>query len=233
MSKLEYLDLGFNGLQHLDRDVFSGLVNINDIYLEGNKLQYLHPDTFLGLPNIERIILRSNSDLLIPTDRNFITSHSLLHLFISSCNISSVSVETFTNVSALELLDLSYNNVRTVDVNILTALPKLSKFYLYGNRLQCDCQLLEVLRWCEDHGIQTGSGECGTPSEVEGRRWGVLEKGQLLEGNIQHYVHCNNTNYTDGGDTDTETKTDMDTEGKYMDTGTQTATVPMYQVLVQ
>jgi len=113
--------------------------------------------------------------------------------------VSSLSVETFTNISALERFDLSYNKLRTVDLNVLRALPKLSTLYLYGNRLQCDCQLQEVWRWCEDRNIQTvyrwQVPECDTPSEVKGMWWGVLEKGQCLEGNIQYYGDYNSTSY--------------------------------------
>jgi hypothetical protein len=87
-----------------------------------------------------------------------------------------VSVETFANVSALERLDLTYNKLRTVDINILRALPKLSERYRYGNRLQCDFQLQEVWRWCKDRNIETAyvytGPECDTPSEVKGMWWG-------------------------------------------------------------
>jgi Leucine-rich repeat (LRR) protein len=114
------------------------------VVLEGNELHYLHPNTFSGLPNLQRLYLRYNPDLQIPTDRIFINSSSSTHLAISGCNVSSVSVETFANVSALEWLDLSNNSLNTVDINILRALPKLSTLYLDGNPLQCDCQLQEV-----------------------------------------------------------------------------------------
>ena len=144
--------------------MFSGLVNLQYVDFGGNRLQYLHPDTFLGLPKLQQLYLSYNPRLQIPTDRNFINSHSLSHLGISHCNVSSVSVETFANVSALKQLDLNYNNLRTVDINILKALPKLSELYLDGNRLQCDCQLQEVWRWCEDRNIRTGY--CGNGAEI-------------------------------------------------------------------
>ena len=87
-----------------------------------------------------------------------------------------MSDETFANVSALEWLGLRYNNLRTVEINLLKALPKLSEIYLDGNLLQCDCQLQEVWRWCVDRNIRTGYGRigpvCDTPSEVEGMGWG-------------------------------------------------------------
>ena len=139
--------------------MFSGFVKIVYIILGRNKLQYLHPDTFLALPKLQYLYLHNNRSLQMPTDRNFINSLSLSHLDITLCNVSSVSVETFANVSELLRLILSYNNLRTVDINILMALPKLSTLYLYCNPLQCDCQLQEVWRWFEDRNIATAYGE--------------------------------------------------------------------------
>jgi Leucine-rich repeat (LRR) protein len=193
MNSLEFLDLGYNKVKHLDSGVFSGLVNLKNVSLSGNELQYLHPDSFLELPNIQQLSLSDNMAIQIPTDRNFINSHSLSHLYISRCNISSLSVETFANVSALELLGLEYNRLRTVDINILRALPKLSAIFLNGNPLQCDCQMQEVWRWCEDRNMRSAYGRCDTPSEVKGMWWDVLEKGHCLEGNVEYYEDYNNT----------------------------------------
>jgi Leucine-rich repeat (LRR) protein len=209
-SSLEFLYLGNNFIQHVEIGVFSGLVNLKILSLDGNKLQDLHPGTFVGLRKFKRLNLSNNPGLLIPTDRQFINSHSLPVLVISGCNMSSVSVETFANVRALEELDLRENNLSRVDINILKALPYLSALYLNFNPLQCDCQLQEVWRLCKDHNIQTAykefAPECDTPSEVKGMWWGVLEKGQCLDGNIQYYGDYKNTSYsyTPTEDTDTE-----------------------------
>ena len=156
MSSLENLYLYSNILEHLDSGVFSGLDNIKFIDLRANAIQYIHPDVFLALPKFQQLHLGGNWDLQIPTDRNFINSHSLSYLVLSNCRINSVSVQTFANLSGLERLYLTYNNLRTVDIYILRALPKLSKLYVYDNPLQCDCQLQEVWRWCEEHNIETG-----------------------------------------------------------------------------
>jgi hypothetical protein len=172
LSSLEHLSLEDNGLKDFNSDVFRGLVKLKHINLGGNNLQNLHPDTFLSLPNIQNVYLYNNPRLEIPTDSNFINSFSLSHLDISNCTVSSLSVETFANVSALEWLDLSYNNLSTVDINILKALPKLSTVFLYNNPLQCDGQLQEVRRWCEDHRMRIGylniSTICDTHIEEEG-----------------------------------------------------------------
>jgi len=54
-------------------------------------------------------------------------------------------------------------------------------------------------RRCEDHGIESvywgQVPKCDTPSEVKGLWWGVLEKGQCLEGNIEYYGDYNSTRY--------------------------------------
>jgi Leucine-rich repeat (LRR) protein len=141
----------------------------------------------------------------IPTDRHFINSSFLRQLYISDCNVSSISMETFANVSGLELLDLSGNHLKDINVNILTILPQLSTFYIYENPLQCECQLQEVWRWCKNHSITTGTSdkapECDSPSEVEGMWWGVLQHSQCLHDNISFHGHYKNVrykyNYTD------------------------------------
>jgi Leucine-rich repeat (LRR) protein len=219
-SRLESLALDFNDIEVLGSGTFFGFVNLRNIYLKGNALQYLHPDTFVGLPNLQHLDLEFNFLLEIPTDRHFINSYSLKRLDISLCNIHSVSVETFAHVSALEKLNLNYNYLRSVDINILKVLPNLSTLYLYHNPLQCDCQLQEVWRWCLDHNIQTSYEEltpiCDTPSEVKGIWWGVLENGQCLQDNIHYYGNYKNISYsyTPIADIEMDTKTDTDRENE-------------------
>ena len=201
MDSLENLRLRHNKIDHLDSAVFSGLFKLKHVDLSANKLQYLQPHTFLGLPNIKRLSLENNRELYIPNDRYFMNSHSLSELDIKRCNISSLSVDSFAKVTALTSLDISHNNLRTVDINILRALPELSKLYLNGNPLQCDCQLQEVWRWCEDRNIESvywsRVPECDTPSEVTGMWWWVLERGLCLEGNIEYFGDYNKTSYNE------------------------------------
>jgi hypothetical protein len=196
---LTFLDLAYNEIEHLKYDVFCGLIFLKYLSLVGNNLQQIHPGMFVGLPSLQKMHLSDNPSLNVPTDRQFINSHSLTHLYISYCDVS-LSVETFANVTTLELLDLSNNDIRSVDINILKALPKLTTLYLHVNPLQCDCQLQEVWRWCQDHNIQTAfegeKPECMKPREVQFMWWGVLEKGQCLEGNISYLGDYKNTSYS-------------------------------------
>jgi hypothetical protein len=211
VSLLEHLDLDHNIIEHLEVDLFSGLNNLKYVFFRNNKLQYLHPNIFLGLPKLKAVYVGNNTNLQVPTDCHFINSHSLSSLDISACNVSSVSVETFRNVSALERLNLGFNNLRSVNINILKALPKLSALYLHGNPLHCDCQLQKVFLWCQVHNIETEyvgeDPKCDTPSEVHGMWWGVLKKVQCLQDNIYYYedYKSKSYSYTSVKDMDTDT----------------------------
>ena len=199
VSNLQYLGLEYNVIEHLEVDVFSGLINLKYVHLTNNKLSSVHPDLFLGLPTLQIVHFSKNPALQIPTERHFINSRSLRLLDISECNTSSLSVETFANVTALELLFLNDNKLRTVDINILTALPKLSALYVGGNPLQCDCQLQEVWRWCQDNSIQTvheGTGpHCVIPSQGNSLPWMVLEERQCLQDNVRNNVAYEHKRY--------------------------------------
>jgi len=198
MNILENLELNTNSLDHLGNGVFSGLLNLKYIDLSGNELQHIKPDSFLGSPNLQTLKLDLNFGLEIPTNRNFIISNSLSNLHLSNCFIPSVSVETFANVSALEVLHLSSNYLRNLDINILKALPKLYSIYLDGNPLQCDCRLQEVWRWCKVHEIFTGTEvyapHCYSKREEKKMCWGVLEKWQCSEGNTEYFGEYENEN---------------------------------------
>jgi Leucine-rich repeat (LRR) protein len=135
INRLECLYLEYNKIEHFGSDTFRGLVNLKNISLGGNKLQYLHPDMFIGLPNLQRLFLLNNSDLQIPNNRHFVISHSLKHLYISSCNVSSMSVQSFVKVSTLEIIDLRYNYLRILDIGILKELPELFSLNLKWNEI--------------------------------------------------------------------------------------------------
>ena len=198
LSRLKELYLRNNIIKHLNNDVFSGLSSLTVLNLDHNDLQYIHPDTLLRLPKLRELHLHSNKALQVPTDRPFIYSHSLTYLAISHSNIPSLAVETFSNLFALKQLDVNGNKLRTLDINILKAWPKLFILYLQGNPLQCDCQLQEVWRWCEDRSITTWDHDnvpkCDTPENVKGKPWTVLEKGRCLGGNIFFSDYSNSTN---------------------------------------
>jgi hypothetical protein len=108
-------------------------------------------------------------------------------------------VETFSNVTGLNEIDLSENHLKNTDVNILKILPQLSKFLIYKNPLSCDCQLQQVWRWCQNRSIKTGDRyegpECDSPSEVDGMWWGTLQHSQCFDDRIAYHEGYNSVHY--------------------------------------
>ena len=64
--------------------------------------------------------------------------------------------------------------------------------YLHGNPLHCDCQLMELWRWCQDHNIRIFPIEsyrlCCTPNQDI--VWSVLDEIKCVQDNM-----CNNGEY--------------------------------------
>jgi hypothetical protein len=203
LTTLERLYLRGNGIENLDPDTFLGLRNLRIIQLDSNKIEYFHPDLFVNAYNLESLSLSLNPLLEISTDRHFIYSPSLRHLDLSDCNISSISVATFSKVRNLNKLYLKDNHLDTINVNILKILPQLSEFLIYQNPLSCDCQLQQVWRWCQNHSITTGDifgePECDSPGEVHGMWWGTLQYSQCIDDRIAYQE-----GHKDYKDTDTD-----------------------------
>ncbi|XP_021939816.1 chondroadherin-like, partial [Zootermopsis nevadensis] len=191
LTNLERLYLINNKIENLELHAFVGLPNLSKIWLNTNKIQYLHPDSFLDALNLFSLHLDKNPMAKIPTDHQLINSQSLRNLHISNCNVSSVSAETFANVSGLETLDLSGNHLADIDVKIFAVLPQLSTFRIALNPLKCDCQLQQAWRWCQNRNITTDTGdkapECDGPGEVKGMWWDVLKHSQCLQNQISYH----------------------------------------------
>ncbi|XP_069694837.1 uncharacterized protein [Periplaneta americana] len=174
------INLDNNLLRNLKMEIFVGLSSLTALYLSYNRLHRLGADVFTHLHKINELTLDNNYRLQIPSDSTFINSQTLEELNISKCNISLITAKSIENITRLRALDLSSNNLSHIDKDMFTVIPKLSRLILYGNPLECDCDLLEVWRWCLDHNIKLGRGKhvpkCESPEEVSDMWWGVLEK---------------------------------------------------------
>ncbi|XP_069682112.1 uncharacterized protein [Periplaneta americana] len=186
LANLDYISLESNSIQQLQADVFLGLTRLRNLWLSENQISYLHPATFKHMKKLRLICLENNTNLQIPTDKPFIDVPTLEKLFLSDCNITSLSARTFQKTRFLTTLFLQSNNLKTFDMGILKMLPYLSTLYLYKNPLHCDCQMLKLWKWCRDHEVKTGIEHdvprCDSPEEVSGLWWGVLGHAQCSRG---------------------------------------------------
>ncbi|XP_069696525.1 uncharacterized protein [Periplaneta americana] len=188
LVSLELLDLEHNLLNSLRSDVFIGLNNLNMLWLAHNRLSTLHPDVFTHLIKLSYLYLDGNEELQIPSNSSFLNIQRVKDLYISDCNISRVTHKSLENATRLKILDLRNNHLKTIDENIFRVMPSLTDLLLYGNPLECDCGLLDVWRWCQNHNIKVVKNKeilrCESPEQVSGMWWGVLGKAQCRNGSV-------------------------------------------------
>ncbi|XP_069696522.1 uncharacterized protein [Periplaneta americana] len=207
LTSLEWLNLAHNLLYSLGSDTFIGLTNLKNLLLWHNRLSTLHPDVFMHLTKLNALYLDENEQLQIPSNSSFLNIQTVEFLYLQDCNISSVMPKSFENATNLAKLILSNNNLKTIDYNIFRVMPKLTHIFLDGNPLECDCGLLKVWRWCQEHNIEVvGYVEhfvlCESPKEVSGLWLGVLGKAQCINGSIMYEEDYNSAvpNYVETRD---------------------------------
>ncbi|XP_069683582.1 uncharacterized protein [Periplaneta americana] len=188
LFSLKSLDLSFNKISYIERNVFSYNSNLSSLSLRVNRLSRIDSTTFEPLIRLEELYLGFNKDLHIPYNSSLLNVPTLKYLDLSHCNLSSAPDNWFQNLGQLQHLRLHDNKLKGIDINVLVNLPSLKTLYLFNNPLQCDCQLLDVWKWCSEHHIKTEENAfpaCSTPEEVKGILWGILENSNCSDNKIK------------------------------------------------
>ncbi|XP_037923304.1 toll-like receptor 6 [Hermetia illucens] len=154
MNRLENLILAGNPLQTITRLESLSLKAIN---LSSCELHFLPPNIFSGVPNLQALDLSRNSLLTLePQANGYVTSRSLRRINLSYCNMPSINLEGFPNVttvllkgnmireisetsfrlnSQIENLDLSNNAIRLLEPNAFSNLRILKRLDLSYNMI--------------------------------------------------------------------------------------------------
>lgn len=124
LTSLEILELDFNFIEHFDEKSFAGLRALKQLQLEGNKMRTLHPKIFESLVNVEEIRLDSNK--INNIDENIFKS--LAYLTLINCydnELTKIPRNLFRNNNKLEGILLGSNFIEVIDENAFLYLPKL------------------------------------------------------------------------------------------------------------
>lgn len=101
LKNLEYLDAHYNNLNEINDQLLRPLINIKEINLSDNKIKYLHPNALEKNGKLERFFMRNNS---------YIYEDNLTFGF---------SVSPFNKCTELEILDLSFNQVKDFPEDVI------------------------------------------------------------------------------------------------------------------
>uniref|UniRef100_A0A8C5WXU8 Adhesion molecule with Ig like domain 3 n=1 Tax=Laticauda laticaudata TaxID=8630 RepID=A0A8C5WXU8_LATLA len=131
---LLYLDMSSNHLQTVEKYYFEDLVNLKELLLYNNKIVQVDGKAFMTLINLQKIYLSWNRLTKFP----FESIQKLEHPY-------------------LRTLDLSANNLSSIPIQVIAALPTYIKngLYFHNNPVNCDCSLQEMLQEWKHRGYSS------------------------------------------------------------------------------
>jgi peroxidase len=150
MSSLEYIDVSYNTIKHLNRSVFTGLgafnglTNLTKLLMQHNEISDIIPGTAENMSSLEYLDLSYNR--IKQLNRSvfnglgaFKSLTKLTKLFMHDNEISDILPGTFENMRSLEYLDISYNRIKHLNRSVISllgafnVLTKLTDLFMRSN----------------------------------------------------------------------------------------------------
>ncbi|XP_051562545.1 toll-like receptor 13 [Myxocyprinus asiaticus] len=151
LSELKILHL-FNqreGLKHIPSNLFKGLMNLQVLYAGNLNIEYLHFNTFIHTPKLQYLDLSSNNfaGKNALTSRLFYPIKGLNRLTLGRVHLQSLDFLTEANLSSLNTLRASGNELQLINQTLIQSLPRLKILDLQNNRFICDCSNAWFIDW--------------------------------------------------------------------------------------
>ncbi|KAJ3595101.1 hypothetical protein NHX12_004406 [Muraenolepis orangiensis] len=156
LSDLVYLDCSNNSLTEVSESTFGNLRQLAYLDLSFNLLTRVEDRTFGPLAGLVMLRLTDNPGL------------------------ADIHPDAFAENAALQVLDVSRNNLTALNVTSLVALPALRSMGLSGNPWSCACDNEDLCLWVHVEGFkfqEEGQTVCGSPADMQGSRVGEVGLG--------------------------------------------------------
>lgn len=153
LSDLVYLDCSNNSLTEISESTFGNLRKLAYLDLSFNTFTRIEDRTFGPLASLVMLRMTDNPGL------------------------SHIHPDAFAENGALQVLDVSRNNMTALNITSLIALPALRSVGLSGNPWSCECDNEDLCLWVHLKGFKfqdEGQTVCGSPSHLQGRRLGEV-----------------------------------------------------------
>ena len=137
-SNVKQLYLDFNELTELpasNESLFSVFTRLNYLSLTYNKIQHLTTGAFGGLHHLHELVL-SNNVIKTIFDFTFKDLFKLNVLHLDHNQIENIADDAFGELYALEKLDLSANRIKKVEAFWFEKLPSIKKLHLGNNMIR-------------------------------------------------------------------------------------------------
>lgn len=158
LPRLHTLRISHNKINDLSRQVFHNAIYLVHLDMSSNRLHAVKKHYFENLVNLEELLLYHNE--IVEVDGNaFVKLIRLQKVYLSWNYITQFpfrAIQGFKHTH-LKTLDLSTNNLSSIPVEEIAALPVYIKngLYLHNNPVKCDCSLHQMLQEWKNRGFSS------------------------------------------------------------------------------
>ncbi|OCT88505.1 hypothetical protein XELAEV_18017132mg [Xenopus laevis] len=155
---------GNQGLRALPKNIPK---DVTELYLEGNHLTSV-PKEISSFKHLTLIDL-SNNSISVLSNYTFSNMTQLSTLILSYNRLRCIPVHAFNGLKALRVLTLHGNDISTVPDGSFSDLTSLSHLALGTNPLYCDCNLRWLSEWVKAGYKEPGIARCSGPEDMADR----------------------------------------------------------------
>uniref|UniRef100_F6R0K3 Slit guidance ligand 3 n=1 Tax=Xenopus tropicalis TaxID=8364 RepID=F6R0K3_XENTR len=155
---------GNQGLRTLPKNIPK---DVTELYLEGNHLTSV-PKEISSFKHLTLIDL-SNNSISVLSNYTFSNVTQLSTLILSYNRLRCIPVHAFNGLKSLRVLTLHGNDISTVPDGSFSDLTSLSHLALGTNPLYCDCNLRWLSEWVKAGYKEPGIARCSGPEDMADR----------------------------------------------------------------
>ncbi|XP_033880205.3 slit homolog 1 protein-like isoform X2 [Acipenser ruthenus] len=141
--------------------------NVTELYLDGNQFSIV-PKELSSFKYLQLVDL-SNNKISSLTNSSFTNMSQLTTLILSYNSLRCIPVLAFRGLHSLRLLSLHGNEVSELPEGIFRDVPSLSHLAIGANPLYCDCRLRWLSDWVKTGYKEPGIARCTGPTGMEGK----------------------------------------------------------------
>ncbi|XP_003972277.3 slit homolog 1b isoform X2 [Takifugu rubripes] len=141
--------------------------NVTELYLDGN--QFTSVPKELATFRFLQLVDLSNNKISFLSDDSFSNMSQLTTLILSYNALRCIPPRALSGLRSLRLLSLHGNDISELQQGIFNDVASLSHLAIGANPLYCDCRLLWLSDWVKSGYKEPGIARCAGPSGTEGK----------------------------------------------------------------
>lgn len=191
LNNLTNILLKSNSIQEIRSGTFTDMLSLKKLDLSNNPLQKVLPNAFNDLPSLQNLDMSYQEQTDVSLAEDFLNGIKTVQYlqFMNSPGMAKSFLKSVENdrgfsFPSLKVVNLEYNELKTLPSNLKDALVSLEMMTLDGNPLECDRKLIWLWNWMKESEIKFYSFEapkCSGPKEVNERDLESLKANEFGE----------------------------------------------------